>query len=144
MLEAYPSVQITVLDRPEVVEQAGAHAPVRGLSWRPADLFEPWGLEVDVVLLSRVLRDWGGDDAHRILGRARAALTPGGCVVLIEMLLQEGGVAGGLCDLHLLMATGGRERSAEQFKYLFSAAGLQLGAVRTIAALPAILVGVAS
>jgi hypothetical protein len=42
--------------------------------------------------------------------------------------------------LHLLMATGGRERSAEQFKQLFSAAGLQLQGVRAIAALPSILV----
>jgi hypothetical protein len=65
-------------------------------------------------------------------------------VIVIEMLLPDGGVAGGLCDLHLLMPTGGRERAAEQFKQLFSAAGLQLQGVRGIAALPSILVGVAA
>jgi hypothetical protein len=144
VLEAYPSVQVTVLDRPEVIEQARGHAPMRGLGWHPADLFEPWRLEADVVLLSRVLHDWDDEGARRILGHARAALCPGGRVFVIEMLLPDGGVAGGLCDLHLLMATGGRERSGEQFNQLFSAAGLQLQGVRAIAALPSILVGVAA
>lgn len=41
VLKAYPSVQVTVLDRPEVIEQAVGHAPVRGLRWHPAALFEP-------------------------------------------------------------------------------------------------------
>jgi hypothetical protein len=63
VLEAYPSVQVTVLDRPEVIEPAVGHAPVRGLGWHPADLFEPWRLEADVVLLSRVLHDWDDEGA---------------------------------------------------------------------------------
>jgi len=143
VLEAYPSVQVTVLDRPEVIEQARAHAPVHGLDWHPADLFESWRLEADVVLLSRVLHDWDDEGACRILRRARRALSPGGRVIVIEMLLRDAVVAGGLCDLHLLMATGGQERSAEQFKQLFRAADFQLDAARTIGALPSILVGVA-
>ncbi|HEX8109598.1 MAG TPA: methyltransferase [Kofleriaceae bacterium] len=145
VLEAYPSVQITVLDRPEVIEQARRHGPpLRGLDWRSADLFAPWGLHVDVVLLSRVLHDWDDDGARRILCHARAALPTGGRVFVIEMLLPEGSVAGGLCDLHLLMATGGQQRSAQEFERLFGAAGFELQRVRTVCSLPSILVGEAT
>ena len=144
-LEAYPSAHVTVLDRPEVIDLARRdQPPVSGLAWHPADLFEPWGLEADAVLLSRVLHDWDDAAASRILSRARDALPPGGRVFVIEMLIPEGSGAGALCDLHLLMATGGRERSADEFERLFRATGFELEAVRTVAALPAILVGVAS
>lgn len=142
VLDAQPSAQVTVLDLPQVVQQAeGLHD---GLQWRAADIFEPWGLEADVVLLSRVLHDWDDDDALRILARARAALPLGGRLCVVEMLIPEGGVAGALCDLHLLVTTGGRERSVEDFRRILEATGFQLESVRMTAALPGILVGVAS
>ena len=111
ILSAHPDVHVTVLDRPEVVEQArNGLGSVAGLSWLPGDLFEPWGVHADVVILARVLHDWDDEDAVRILSQARAALPSGGRLFIIEMLMSEQGVSGALCDLHLLMATGGRER----------------------------------
>jgi hypothetical protein len=59
------------------------------------------------------------------------------------MLVPENGVAGSLCDLHLLMTTGGAERTASEYERLLDAAGFGLECVRRIAALPSILVGVA-
>lgn len=145
VLEAHPSVRVTVLERPEVVEQARRELPaVQGLEWRTANIFEPWEIQADVVLLSRILHDWDEPDARRILSQARAALPRGGRVCVVEMLLPEGGVAGGLCDLHLLMATGGRERSASELERLLEDTGFKLQGIHTLAALPAVLVGVAS
>lgn len=142
VLNAYPTAQVTVLERPEVVAQSESSHP--RLQWHSANLFEPWGLEADVVLLSRVLHDWDDDAACRILERARATLPIGGRVYIIEMLLSDSGVSGALCDLHLLMATGGRERSAGAFGRLLAATGFRLEAVRGLAALPSVIVGVAS
>jgi hypothetical protein len=142
VMDAHPSLHLTVLERPEVVAQAAARAPA--LHWHPADIFERWGLKADVVLLSRVLHDWDDAAALRILRHARAALPIGGRICVIEMLLPENSGEGGLCDLHLLMATGGRERSTEEFGQLFDAAGFHLQGVRTVAALPSIVIGVAS
>lgn len=145
VLEAHPSVQVTVLDRPEVIAQARHdRSSVRGLEWRSTDLCEPWGVEADVVLLARVLHDWDDAIACRILSHARAALAPGGRLFVIEMLIPEGTAAGGLCDLHLLMATGGRARSAGELERLFHASGFRLQGLRTLAALPSIVVGVAT
>ena len=78
----------------------------------------------------------------QILRHARAALPTGGRLYVVEMLVSEESVAGGLCDLHLLMATGGRERSAEHFGRLLTAAGFELAAVRRLPALPSVIVGV--
>ena len=96
------------------------------------------------MLLSRVLHDWDDADAIQILGRARAALSAGGRIYIVEMLVPDESVAGAVCDLHLLMATGGRERSAEHFERLLAAAGFELTAVRRLPALPSVIVGVAS
>jgi hypothetical protein len=70
-------------------------------------------------------------------------LSLNGRIFLIEMLMPEAGVAGSLCDLHLLMATGGQERSRSEYAKLFGQAGFRLEEVKTLVALPSILIGVA-
>ena len=142
ILDAHPSAEVTVLERPEVVAMAPATS--LGVRWQSGSLFEPWEIEADAVLLSRVLHDWDDADAIQILGRARAALSAGGRIYIVEMLVPDESVAGAVCDLHLLMATGGRERSAEHFERLLAAAGFELTAVRRLPALPSVIVGVAS
>jgi len=140
ILSAHPDAHVTVLDKPEVVEQARCSLGlVPGLNWQPGDLFEPWNVQADVVTLARVLHDWDDGNAIRILSQARTGLAPGGRLFVIEMLMEEHGVSGALCDLHLLMATGGRERSKKAFERLLAEAGFRLVEVRRVAALPAVL-----
>jgi ubiquinone/menaquinone biosynthesis C-methylase UbiE len=140
ILSAHPDVHVTVLDKPEVVKQAqNEMGSVPGLSWLHGNLFEPWNVRSDVVTLARVLHDWDDENAAKILSHARAALAPGGRLFIIEMLISDNSVSGSLCDLHLLMATGGRERSQEAFEKLLTAAGFRLIDVRRVAALPVVL-----
>lgn len=139
--DAYPTAAVTVLERPEVVAMAPGASGVR---WQAGSLFAPWGLAADVVVMSRVLHDWDDAEALKILRHARAALPQGGRLFVVEMLVSEEGVYGALCDLHLLMATGGRERSAEQFARLLAAAGFDRVELRRLPALPSVIVGVAS
>ena len=141
ILDAHPSAEVTVLERAEVVAMAPPASRVR---WRSGSLFEPWEIEADAVVLSRVLHDWDDAEALQILRHARAALPRGGRLYVVEMLIPDESVAGALCDLHLLMATGGRERSAEHFGRLLSAAGFEIAAVRRLPALPSVIVGSAS
>ncbi|WP_230371678.1 methyltransferase [Paludibacterium denitrificans] len=69
ILSAYPDAHVTVLDKPEVVEQArNSLGLVPGLNWLPGDLFEPRSIRADVVILARVLHDWDDGDAIKILG----------------------------------------------------------------------------
>jgi hypothetical protein len=145
VLEVYSSVQLTVFDRPEVVTQGRRVVdPAIPIIWRAGNLFMPWEIQGDAVILSRVLHDWDDEWAEQILTQARSALPTGGRVFIIEMLMVEGSVAGALCDLHLLTVTGGRERTAAEFERLLQTTGFKLAEVRTIDALPSIVVGVAS
>jgi SAM-dependent methyltransferase len=140
ILSANPDAQETVLDKPEVVEQArNSLGSVPGLNWLPGDLFEPWNVRADVVTLARVLHDWDDGDAIKILSQARAVLSPGGRLFIIEMLMEEQRVSGALCDLHLLMATGGRERSQDAFEKLLTETRFRLVEVRRTSALPEVL-----
>jgi len=143
LVEAYPSLQVTVLDRPEVIEQAMRQEQQHFLEFRSVDLFQPWGTEGDAVLMARILHDWDDPQALQLLNQARSALPIGGRLFVVEMLLPEGGVAGCLCDLHLLMATGGRERTAEEYSALLERAGFSFVGIQRIAALPSIIMGVA-
>lgn len=130
ILSAFPSVRVVVLDLPEVVAQAqrrNDNPP--GLSWLGADLFQNWSIRADVVILARVLHDWDDPQAQQILTQARNALAKGGRLFVVEMLLSDAGVSGALCDLHLLAATGGRERSLKEYERLFAKAGFRLSEV---------------
>ena len=144
MLDAHPNLHVTVLDRPEVVAQVAYEQGEReGLAWYAVDLFEPWGIEADVVVLARVLHDWADAKASQILQNARMALPCGGRIYVVEMLVPETSVVGALCDLHLLMASGGRERTTGEYQCLLNKANFALKEVRTLESIVSVLVGVA-
>jgi hypothetical protein len=137
-------LKVVVLDLPEVIAQAKDQNESRkGLEWCSVDLFNPWGLKADAVVMARILHDWDDASCRKILRQARAVLPPGGKVFVIEMTIPKGGVAGGLCDLHLLMATGGQERTVSEYEKLLDEEGFDLREVRNLQALPTVMVGVA-
>jgi len=143
LLNAYPDLRVVVLDRPEVIDLASRRGLGDRVTLRPADLFSPWSVEADVVVMGRVLHDWEDPMALGLLKHARQALPRGGRLFLVEMVLPEDGGAGGLCDLHLLMATGGRERTASEFAALLGQADFDMQGVRPLPAVPSVVVGVA-
>lgn len=140
LLDLHPQLDVVVIDRPEVVAQVPSRQGLRAIA---ADFFEPLSLDADVVVLARVIHDWEDEKAVHILRNVRRALPKDGRVYLVEMLVDDDGTFGGLCDLHLLLATGGRERTAKEYGALLNEAGFFLDDVRTISALPSVLVGVA-
>lgn len=143
MVEHYPGLQVLVIDRPEVIELAARRQLGSQVEFRAADLFQPWEVRADAVVMARVLHDWDNPKAIELLRHAHSVLPAGGRLFVVEMLVPENGVAGSLCDLHLLMATGGAERTASEYESLLDAAGFGLECVRRVPALPSIVVGVA-
>ena len=78
LLCAFPGLTAIVMDRPEVVEVAGVPWDVADCCrFVPGDLFRKWPVWSDAVVLARVFHDWSDDDAVRILGRAREAMSEG-------------------------------------------------------------------
>ena len=141
VLRAHPDVEAIVLDRPEVVAQAPAPPDVaRRLRFQPGDLFEPWDVRADAIVLARVLHDWPDALAALLLERAREALTPGGRVYIVEMVRPDTGFDGALLDLHMLLSTGGRERTRPMFQSLLRRTGLRLVEVRPLPSVCSVVV----
>ncbi len=141
LLEQYPQLSLILLDRPEVIRLAqNACSQHRSLTYKSGDIFQPWPVEADVILLARVLHDWDDDKAQQILRHARNALRKDGKLIIIEMLLSENNSHGHLCDLHLLMATGGRERTQKDYHHLLTQAGFELREYQPLPALPSLLI----
>ena len=90
------------------------------------DLFKPWPITPNKVVLARVLHDWNDEQVIEILRNACACLQPHGELLVLEMLLAENGFGGALCDLHLLAVTGGKERRLSEYEDLMARAGLSL------------------
>ncbi|MDE0704381.1 MAG: methyltransferase [Rhodospirillaceae bacterium] len=94
------------------------------------------------MILARVLHDWDDGPALRLLRQAHRTLPSGGRVFAVEMVLSEDGAAGGLCDLHLLAVTGGRERTACEYAALLDQAGFAHGSLRQLPGLTSVVVGI--
>ena len=139
--ERFPHLSVTVLDRPEVIQEMGPNAG-NGVEFKATDIFNSWGIKSDVVLLTRVLHDWDDELAIRILRNARNALADGGQLFVVEMLLPDDCYDGGLCDLHVLMSSGGRERSITQYVDLLEESGFEFQRTIELNTVPSVIVAV--
>lgn len=144
LLQEHESLHLVLLDRPEVVSRAAVppHLASRFAACS-ADIFQSWPVRGDAVVLARVLHDWDDRAAAAILSHARASLPVGGRLFVVEMLLCDTDSGGGLCDLHLLTATGGKERTLREFEELLSAASFAFDRVERLPAVPCVIVAVA-
>ncbi|WP_305967423.1 methyltransferase [Marinobacter salsuginis] len=118
----FPETDIYCGDKAEISQQQ----LYDGVNYLPFDLFEPWPICADKLLLARVLHDWNDEQVALILQHAKAALRPGGELLILEMFLPTLGFGGGVCDLHLLAVTGGQERSEDHYSDLLHNAGFDV------------------
>jgi O-methyltransferase len=134
ILQANPKLKGVLFDQPSVIEQAkqDRHVTAKGISERCAletgDFFEVVPKGGDVYTIKRVLHDWDDEQCTKILTNCRAAMNEKGRVVVVESVIRPGNSPdrGKLVDITMLVFTGGRERTKEEFAALFRKAGLKL------------------
>ena len=136
ILEANPGLRGILFDVPAAVREAAALFDRSGLSARcrllEGSFFESVPGGADAYVLSRVLHDWTDEQAVEILKTTRRAMADGAALLLVERVLdsQNPSPEATLTDIHMLVMTGGRERTSEEFQMLLAASGFEL--VRTI------------
>jgi hypothetical protein len=119
-------------DLPHVVRDAPAMIQSRGLADRvtiePGSFFEKVPSGGDAYLLSHIIHDWSEEQCLTILGNCRRAMSAGGRLLIIEMVLPAGDTPhpGKMLDMMMLVGPGGQERTEEEYRALLSKAGLQL------------------
>jgi hypothetical protein len=141
LLRAWPDARAVVLDRPEVVALGNVPDDLAGrLSFHAGDLFARWPVRGDSVVLARVLHDWPDERAVEILRRAREAVHGGGWLHVVDLVRPATGFRGGLLSLHMLLSTGGRERTPEELHELLWRTGWEFHDVRRLGAVVDVVV----
>ena len=138
LLMMNPTLEGTILERPDVVSRAKIAVAERGLSSRchvvEGDFFVAVP-EADIHLLKHIIHDWDDEQSILILSNCARTLRPKGRVVLIERVMPEDDRTSqaSLSDLNMLVVLPGRERTAREYAGLIARAGLRLDRVTSSA-----------
>ena len=133
VLSAYPELRGIAFDLPRVGERSGTVFEDRGLTRRcdvvTGDFFEAVPAGGDLYMLKAVLHNWDDERAIRILRNCRAAMSPGGRLLVIESP-RPGASTGAsdelplvLKDLWMMVLFGGRDRTTADYVKLIESAG---------------------
>jgi hypothetical protein len=82
----------------------------------------------DAYLLRHILHNWDDERAVAILRNVRGVMGEGATLLVVERVIPPGNgpMFGKLMDLTMLVVHGGMERTEDEFRRLFEAAGFRL------------------
>ncbi|MGA9630448.1 MAG: methyltransferase [Candidatus Acidiferrales bacterium] len=134
-----------LVDRPPSIESAAPRIQADGLADRckliAADLLESVPPGADVYAMKHVLHGYIDDVAAKILRNTRAVIPRDGMLLVLEFVLPdvisqpdphlEGRL---IADLNMMAVTGGKERSAAEWKPLLAAGGFELRRITPVVA----------
>ncbi len=132
ILRTHPKVRGLLFDSPSVVEGAKKRLETAGVAARceavAGDFFQTVPSGGGAYILSHVIHDWDDERSVAILRNCRQAMRKDGKLLLVEEVLPPGNASSfaKLLDLHMLVVTGGRERTEAEYAALFAAAGFRL------------------
>jgi hypothetical protein len=137
ILAKYPSMRGIVIDLEHVVEGAKQmpenHAMANRCEFLCADFFAAVPANADAIIMKHIIHDWDDAEAVTILRNCRKALAgkPGAKVLLVESVITPDNAPqlGKFIDLEMMAFPGGRERTEDEFRRLFAAAGLKLARI---------------
>jgi SAM-dependent methyltransferase len=141
LLERYPHLRATVLELPDVIPIAERHAASEDpalrarLTFVAGDMFAevPAG---DTYLLKAIIHDWDDDHAVRVLSNCHARLPDGGRVICSDNVLPPVGDTGAsgtkLLDMLMMVSGPGKERTEQEWRALYAAAGLSLASITQV------------
>jgi demethylspheroidene O-methyltransferase len=126
-----PNLQLMLFDLPEVAARAAARFEAAGLAGRATAIAGDFGggklpKGADVISLIRVLHDHDDEKALALLKTARAALPPGGILLLAEPMAGTKGaepIGAAYFGFYLLAMGSGKARRPEEIEAMLTAAG---------------------
>ncbi len=152
ILRSYVKVRGVLFDQPAVIEEAAragfvTAADVSGRCEKQGgDFFEAVPAGADAYVLKYILHDWDDERSIRILENCRRAMPAEGRVLVIDHVVSPGNRFdwGKLVDINMMVMLGGQERTKDEFRQLFTHAGLRVRRVIRTACSLSIVEGVAA
>jgi len=134
ILERYPEISATLFELPQVVqglaggplEQFGGRVNVR-----EGDMFSSIPDGADAYVMKRILHDWPDRECNKILTACRAGVPDSGKLLVVDSVVptDESFSPAKFMDLMMLLFSGGKERTAEEFHSLFAKSGWRLNRI---------------
>jgi hypothetical protein len=132
VLKANPNLSGIVFDLPSVIQKNLSDLSLASkdlkISYMPGDFFRSIPPGGDTYILKSVLHNWDNKACIEILKNCNKVMTVQGRILVIERVIPSGNEKSEakLFDINMLVVTGGRERTQEEYKKLFYAAGFTL------------------
>ncbi len=136
ILRMHPTLKGILFDQPAVLEKARDQFNQEGLAARctfvPGTFLKDIPVEADAYLMKHIIKGWNDHEAIAILRNCRRPMRSEAKLLIVEHLLsQKGMLFEKLVDLQLLLVATGGERTEEEYRKLFEAAGLAMSLIPT-------------
>jgi hypothetical protein len=136
ILRTHKNVRGVLADQPHVLERARKRGFLdlelaARTAMQSCDFFHEVPPGCRAYLMKNVLHDWDDSQACEILVNCRRAVPADGALLLVEWGLSDANLpsTGKLTDLVMLVLTGGKERTTEEYRGLLAKGGFQLNKV---------------
>jgi hypothetical protein len=132
ILKANPQMRGILFDGPPVVDGARTRIQAEGIADRcevvGGDFFRSVPAGGDAYILKWIIHDWDEESSTEILKNCHEAMKENGKLLLVEAVVPPGSEPhfSKFIDLNMLVMTGGRERTEEEYRKLLAVAGFRL------------------
>lgn len=133
ILQTAPGSKGILFDQPAVIESAKTANESTGLGARcemvGGDFFAEVPAGGDVYTMKAIIHDWDDDRAVKILQNVHSAMKDDGKLLLVEAVVTNEGpntVFSKWLDMHMLIMTGGMERTEAEYGQLLEKAGFKM------------------
>ncbi|KAI3914318.1 hypothetical protein MKW98_014925 [Papaver atlanticum] len=122
--KAFPNIKCSLYDLPHVIADSPEIPTITKIS---GDMFKSIP-SADAIFMKNVLHDWSDDECILILKGCKKAVSPGGKIIIVEMVLDADSVHPYsklrlTSDIDMMVNNGGKERTEEEWKKLIEASG---------------------
>ena len=133
VLRANPELRGVLFDQTAVIDGGRSRIAASGLAERcdlvAGSFFDTIPAGGDVYILSSILHNWDDERAIEILRTCRRAMSDAARLLIVELVIPPGNTPGDgkMLDLQMMVLfTGGKERTLDQYRALLEAAGFRL------------------
>ncbi|MBV9498785.1 MAG: methyltransferase [Acidobacteriaceae bacterium] len=136
ILKAHRGLHGVLADLPHVLERARERGFLGGelearCEMKPCDFLQQIPAGCRAYMMKSVVHDWDDERAHKILVNCRRAVPEDGVLLLLEYALSNANSPsmGRFVDIAMMLLTGGRERTVQEYRELLSDSGFRLNQV---------------
>ena len=132
ILQKNPGVKGILFDAPQVIEGAQSKIAAAGLADRvetvAGDFFKSVPEGGDAYIMKWIIHDWDDEKSNTILRNCRNQMKANGKLILVDCVVPETDEPhfSKFIDLNMLVMTGGKERTENEFAQLLADAGFKL------------------